>query len=122
MSFLNRLNENPEQIAQKEKILKAYAGGGSLGEEMEPVMSDKTVSNFNSYTKMQADKEDRSERQEKLLETISLQLSTFTRPVNENTTMNINAVDSKSFVQLLSKHSDVIMGLMRKERGKRNYY
>ena len=122
LSFLNRLNENPEQIAQKEKILKAYAGGGSLGEEMEPVMSDKTVSNFNSYTKMQADKEDRSARQEKLLETISLQLSTFARPVNENTTMNINAVDSKSFVQLLSKHSDVIMGLMRKERGKRNYY
>ena len=122
LSFLNRLNENPEQIAQKEKILKAYAGGGSLGAEMEPVMSERTVSNFNSYTKMQADKEDRSARQEKLLETISLQLSTFTQPVNENTTMHINAVDSKSFVQLLSKHSDVIMGLMRKERGKRNYY
>ena len=122
LSFLNRLNENPEQIALKEKVLNAYAGGGTLGEEMEPVMSDRTVENLKNYTLNQTEKENQSGRQEKLLENISLQLSAFTRPVNETTNMNINAVDSRSFVQLLEKHSDVIMGLMRKERGRRNMY
>ena len=122
LSFLNRLNENPEQFAVKKKVLDAYAGGGSLGEEMVPVMSDKTVANLQNFSKTQADKELRNVRQEKLLEGISLQLSAFTKPVNETTNMNINAVDSRSFVQLLERHSDVIMGLMRKERGRRNVY
>ena len=119
---MNRLNENPEQIAFKEKVLNAYAGGGSLGEEMTPVMSDKTVENLQLFTKNQSEKENRNVRQEKLLEGISMQLAAFTQPVNETTNMNINAVDSRSFVQLLEKHSDVLMGLMRKERGRRNSY
>ena len=122
LSFLNRLNDNPEQIAVKDKIIKAYKDGGALGDEMEPVMSDKASQNLQQFTVNQTDRENHSRRQEKLLESISLQLSTFTKPVNETTNMNINAVDSRSFVQLLEKHSDVIMGLMRRERGRRNAY
>ena len=122
LSFLNRLNDSPEEFAFKEKVLNAYAGGGALGEEVEPVMSDKTVENLQTYSKLQTDRGNQNTRQEKLLESISMQLSAFTRPVNETTNMNINAVDSRSFVQLLEKHSDVIMGLMRKERGRRNMY
>nr|DAT78054.1 MAG TPA: minor tail protein [Caudoviricetes sp.] len=50
VNFLDMINQNPEAAAG----LKRYADGGSLGENMVPVMSPKTVDSYNSLNKNHA--------------------------------------------------------------------
>lgn len=116
--FLDMLNQNPEAVAS----LKNYASGGYLGEEMIPEMSQRGQTSYKNFVKSRASVDDRGRRQERLLAEQNALLSRYSQPVNEITNMNINAVDSRSFVQLLSKHSDVIVALLRKEQSRRNRY
>lgn len=50
VNFLDMINQNPDAAAG----LKRYADGGSLGENMVPVMSPKTVDSYNSLNKNHA--------------------------------------------------------------------
>lgn len=50
VNFLDMINQNPDVAAG----LKRYADGGSLGENMIPVMSPKTVDSYNSLNKNHA--------------------------------------------------------------------
>lgn len=50
VNFLDMINQNPDAAAG----LKRYADGGSLGENMIPVMSPKTVDSYNSLNKNHA--------------------------------------------------------------------
>lgn len=116
--FLDMLNQNPEAI----ESLRKYAAGGYLGEEMIPEISQRGQDSYKRYVQSRAEVDNRGARQEKLLAEQNALLSRYSQPVNETTNMNINAVESKSFVQLLARHSDVLIALLRKEQSRRNRY
>ena len=116
--FLDMLNDHPEAM----NPLKAFASGGNLGEEMIPSMSTNLQSSYKNFTKSQSEKESYDSRLERLMTQQNGLLSQYSQPIQQTTNMNINAVDSKSFVQLLNRHSDVLVALLRKEQSRRNAY